>query len=55
MTNPEHLGHLDGLQRLGLPANEDSAVAVVIRYFADRGIVCTQEEARSTVREGTAT
>jgi hypothetical protein len=56
MTNPEqHLEHLDGLQRLkGFPTNEDSAVSVVIRYFADRGLVCTEDEARRLVREGTA-
>lgn len=37
MTNPEHLENLDGLQRLkGFPANEDFAVDVVIRYFANR-------------------
>jgi hypothetical protein len=52
MTNPEHLEHLAGLQRLALPTNEDSAVAVVIRYFADRGVVCTEDEARTIVREG---
>jgi hypothetical protein len=49
-TNPEHLA---GLQRLQLPRNEDSAVGVVIRYFADRGVICT-EQARSIMREGTA-
>jgi len=51
MTNPEHLEHLAGLQRLGLPANEDSAVGVVVRYFADRGVGCTRGEARRIVRE----
>jgi hypothetical protein len=51
MTNPEHLEHLAGLQRLkGFPTNEDSAVAVVIRYFADRGVVCTRDEARGITR-----
>jgi hypothetical protein len=36
MINPEHLEHLDGLQRLkGFPTNEDSAVSVAVRYFAD--------------------
>jgi hypothetical protein len=54
MTNPEHLEHLAGLQRLELPRNEDSAVGVVIRYFADRGVICTEDEARSIMRERTA-
>ena len=54
MTNPEHLEHLDGLRLVkGFPTNEDSAVSVVVRYFADRGVVCAQkgDEARSIVRE----
>ena len=29
-----------------LPANEESAVAVVIRYFTDRGVICLDDEAR---------
>jgi hypothetical protein len=53
MTNPEHLEHLTGLRRLkGFPTNEDSAVSVVVRYFADRGVVCTRDEARRIVRDG---
>jgi hypothetical protein len=52
MTNPELREHLDGLRHLkGFPRNEDSAVGVVVRYFADRGIVCTRDEARRIVRE----
>ncbi len=54
MTNPEQREHLAGLQRVGLPNNEDSAVGVVIRYFADRGAVCMEDEARRIVRERTA-
>ena len=55
MTKPEHLEHLAGLQRLkGFPTNEDSAVSVVVRYFADRGVACTRDEARLIVRERTA-
>jgi hypothetical protein len=54
MTNPEHLEHLDGLQHLkGFPTNEDSTVSVAVRYFADRGVVYTRDEARQIVREGT--
>jgi hypothetical protein len=46
MTEPERPEHLDGLRRLkGFPTNEDSAVSVVVRYYADRGIGCTREEA----------
>ena len=53
MTEPERPEHLDGLRRLaGFPTNEDSAVRVVVRYFADRGIVCAEHEARSIVQEG---
>jgi hypothetical protein len=53
MTNPEHLEHLAGLQRLkSFPTNEDSAVGVVIRYFGERGVVCTDDEAHRIVREG---
>jgi hypothetical protein len=38
MTNPEHLEHLDALRHTkAFPTNEDSAVRVVVRYFADRG------------------
>jgi hypothetical protein len=55
MIKPEHREHLAGLQRFkGFPTSEDSAARVVIRYFADRGVVCTEGEARSIVREGTA-
>ena len=55
IINPEHREHLAGLQRLkGFPTNEDSAVSVVVRYFADRGVVCTRDEARRIAREGTA-
>jgi len=32
-----------------LPSNEESAVAVVKRYFADRGIVRLDDEARDIV------
>ena len=35
---------------LMLPNNKGSAVAVVIRYFADRGVACTEAEARRIVR-----
>jgi len=42
---------LEGLRHLNLPRNEDSAVRVVVRYFADRGVVCAEGEARSIVRE----
>lgn len=56
MTSPEQLEHLDGLRRLkGFPTNEDSAVRVVVRYYADRGVGCTDEEARQIVRELAAT
>ena len=51
MTNPEHLEHLAGLRLLkGFPTNEDCAVSVVVRYFADRGVVCTHDEARRILR-----
>lgn len=52
MARSELLEHLDGLRRLkGFPASENSAVRVVIRYFSDRGIVCTGDEARRIVRD----
>ena len=54
MTKPEHLEHLAGLQRLILPVKEDFAVGVVARYFADRGVECARDEARSIVRDRTA-
>jgi len=47
--------HLEGLHQIEIPDNEDSAVSVIVRYFADRGVVCTEDEARRIVREGTAT
>ena len=52
MTNPQHLEHLDGLRLVkGFPTNDNSAVSVVVRCFADRGVVCAEDEARSIVRE----
>lgn len=55
MTNPEHLELLDGLRHLkGFPKSEDSAVSVVVRSYADRGVVCTEDEARRIVQEGSA-
>jgi hypothetical protein len=49
MTNPKLLEHLDGLRSLkGFPTNEDSAVSVVVRYFADRGVVCTRTRRASS-------
>ena len=54
MANPGHLEHLDELRRVeGFPhTNEDSAVSAVGRDFADRGVLCTRDEARLNVREG---
>jgi hypothetical protein len=37
----EQAKHLEGLHRLALPDNEDTAVRVIVRYFADRGLVNT--------------
>jgi hypothetical protein len=34
-----------------LPKSEDSAADVVRRYFADRGVVCRDDEARRIVRD----
>ena len=44
---------LEGLHRLQLPDKEDSAVGVVKWHFADRGLVCTEDEVRRILREGT--
>jgi hypothetical protein len=54
MTKPDHFDeHLDDLRRVkGFPAaNEDSAVSVVVRFYADRGVLCTRDQARQVVRE----
>lgn len=52
MTNPERLEHLDGLWRVkGFPDNDDSAVRAVVRYFADGGVVCTDDEGRQIVAD----
>ncbi len=52
MTKPEYLEQQDALRRLkGFPTNEDSAMGVIVRYFADRGVICTRDDARQIVRE----
>jgi hypothetical protein len=52
MTRPEHLEHFEGLRRIeGFPTNEDFAVRVVVRFYADRSLVCTGDEARRILRE----
>jgi hypothetical protein len=56
MTRPDHFDeHLDDLRRVkGFPTNEDSAVSVVVRFYADRGVLCTRDEALQLVRERSA-
>lgn len=51
VTRPELLEHLDGLRPVkDFPSNEESAVRVVVRFYADRGVICTDSEARWIVR-----
>ena len=47
VTRPALLEHLDALRRVkDFPVNEESAVRVVVRFYADRGVICTDSEAR---------
>src|SRR5437870_4092178 len=51
VIRPELLDHLDELRRVkDLPINEESAVRVVVRFYADRAVICTDSEARWVVR-----
>ena len=52
VTRPELLvEHLDELRRVkDFPINEESAVRVVVRFYAERGVICTDSEARWIVR-----
>ena len=40
------------LRLKGFPTTEDLALGVVIRYFADRGLVLTEGEAAGFAQEG---
>jgi hypothetical protein len=56
VTRPELLKHLAGLRRVkNFPTDEESAVQVVVRFYADRGVICTDREARWIVRTKTTT
>jgi hypothetical protein len=56
VTRRELLEHLDRLRRVkDFPTDEDSAVRVVVRFYADRGFICTGSEARSIVADETRT
>ena len=47
VIRPELLEHLDELRRIkDFPTDEASAVRVVVRFYADRGVICSNSEAR---------
>lgn len=54
-TYPMELHRTRGSPRLmspwWLPHSEDSAPRVIVRYFADHGVVCTEDEARIVLQD----